>query len=263
MPKSRQTRRVDAVPPLVVNPPGRGLRAIGLVARGVRRVSKQIEPYTEWWSDQNQQALISDGPLWISVGDSTCIGIGASDPTLGWVGRTIQRLRSDDPSWRVINLAMSGAKISDALSMHLPVVDQLIAAGHRPQLTTACVGTNDVLWSRLHVTDLRGQAVALAGRLPRPAVIATIAGSSSRVALTNRALKQAATESGVQLVDPWRVPGPPVLDRVADDRFHPNDVGHELMSDAFLASMAEVLGITVDDPSTTPPPSDLAGGLEE
>jgi len=236
---------VDSVPPLVVNPTGRGLRAIGVVVRGVRRVSKQVKPYTEWWSEQNQVALKSAGPLWVCIGDSTCLGIGASQPDKGWVGQTLATLRQSDPRWRVINLAMSGARIVDALEMHAPVVADLVTAGHQPALTTACVGTNDVLWGRTNVTELRDQVEDLADRLPRPAVMSTIAGSSSRVALTNRALKQAATDRALVLVDPWREPGPGgVFDRVADDRFHPNDFGHQLMSDAFVRSIRAVLAPT-------------------
>ena len=136
---------------------------------------------------------------------------------------------------------MSGARLSDTLSTHLPIVEELAASGHGATLASACVGTNDVLWGRINVTELRDQVEELAGRLPRPAVIATIAGSSSRVALTNRALKQAATDHDLALVDPWREPGPGVFDRVADDRFHPNDVGHDLMADAFLRSINSVL----------------------
>lgn len=232
---------MDAVPPLVVNPSGRGLRTIGLAVRGVRRVSHQIAPYTNWWSEQNQLALAADGPLWISIGDSTCLGIGASAPEAGWVGRTLQTLRERDPAWRVINLAMSGAKIANALDEHLPILEDLVAAGHRPDLTTTCVGTNDVFWGRVGVTDLRSQVVELTRQLPRPAVVARIAGSSSRVALTNRVLKQAATDDELELVDPWREPGPGVFERLAEDRFHPNDIGHQLMADAFLRSIDRVL----------------------
>ena len=229
------------MPPLVVNPSGRGLRTIGLAIRGVRRVRHQIEPYTNWWSDQNQEALAADGPLWVSIGDSTCLGIGASAPDVGWVGRIRDNLRESDPAWRVINLAMSGARLSDALRDHLPIVEDLVSDGQHPHLTTACVGTNDVIWGRVQVTDLRSQVEELARRVPRPAVVATIAGSSSRVALTNRALKQAATGNELELVDPWREPGPGVFERVADDRFHPNDIGHQLMADAFLRSINRVL----------------------
>ena len=243
---ARQTLAVDSVPPLVVNPSGRGLRAIGLVVRGVRRVAKQVDPYTNWWSDQNQNALVADGPLWISIGDSTCLGIGASAAESGWVGRTLEALRETNPSWRVINLAMSGARLCDSLEFHTPIVEALVAAGHRPAITTACVGTNDVLWGRTNVTELRDQVEDLADRLPRPTVMATIAGSSSRVALTNRALKQAATDRDLALVDPWREPGPGrVFDRVAEDRFHPNDVGHQLMSDAFVRAIRPLLQSTV------------------
>lgn len=232
---------MDAVPPLVVNPSGRGLRTIGFAVRGVRRVSHQIAPYTNWWSEQNQVALAADGPLWISIGDSTCLGIGASAPEAGWVGRTLQTLRERGPAWRVINLAMSGAKVANALDEHLPILEDLVSAGHRPDLTTTCVGTNDVFWGRVDVTDLRSQVVELTRRLPRPAVVATIAGSSSRVALTNRVLKQAATDDELELVDPWSEPGPGMFERVAEDRFHPNDIGHQLMADAFLRSIDRVL----------------------
>ena len=216
-----------------------------MVVRGVRRVGKQIEPYTQWWSEQNQQALAADGPLWICIGDSTCLGIGASTPDNGWVGQTLATLRTSDPTWRVINLAMSGARIIDSLEMHAPVVADLVTAGHRPALTTTCVGTNDVMWGRTGVTELRDQVEDLADQLPRPAVMATIAGSSSRVALTNRAMKQAATDRALTLVDPWREPGPGgVFDKVAEDRFHPNDFGHQLMSDAFVRSIRSVLAPT-------------------
>lgn len=215
------------------------------MVRGVRRVGKQIEPYTEWWSEQNQTALTSPGPLWVCIGDSTCLGIGASAPENGWVGQALATLRRSDPTWRVINLAMSGARITDSLSMHAPVVASLVDDGHQPALTTTCVGTNDVMWGRTDVTELRDQVEELADQLPRPAVMATIAGSSSRVALTNRALKQAATDRELTLVDPWREPGPGgVFDRVADDRFHPNDLGHQLMSEAFVRSIRSVLAPT-------------------
>lgn len=230
------------VPPLVVNPQGRGLRAIGLVVRGVRRVGQQVEPYTNWWSEQNQDALAADGPLWISLGDSTCLGIGASEPHLGWVGRALETLRERNETWRVINLAMSGATIADTIEQHVPVVEQLLAAGHRPSLVTTCVGTNDVMWGRADVTELRAQVDEMVHRLPRPTVMATIAGGSQRVALTNRALKQAAHDHGIVIVDPWREPGPGgVFDRVAEDRFHPNDYGHELMAAAFGRAIDEAL----------------------
>lgn len=225
-----------------------------MVVRGVRRVGRQVEPYTNWWSEQNQVALAADGPLWVCIGDSTCLGIGASEPGNGWVGRTLAALQASDPQWRVINLAMSGARITDSLEMHAPIVADLVAAGHQPALSTSCVGTNDVMWGRTDVTELRDQVENLADLLPRPAVMSTIAGSSSRVALTNRALKQAATDRALTLVDPWREPGPGgVLDRVAEDRFHPNDLGHQLMSDAFLRSIRSVLEPTPNRLSASPP----------
>lgn len=75
----------EPVPPLVPKRPGIGLRTLGLVMPGIRRISAQIEPYTQWWSDSNQQAVSGDGDgrLLVVIGDSTAIGIGASAPDPG------------------------------------------------------------------------------------------------------------------------------------------------------------------------------------
>lgn len=205
-----------------------------MVLPGVRRVAAQIETYTQWWTDQNDEAIEADGPLWIAIGDSTVLGIGASAADRGWVGRVAEQLRLADASWRVVNLAMSGARIDDVISNQLPVIETLRAAGHEPAIVTCCVGTNDVLWSRANASLLRTEVGELAAALPPRTLVATIAGSSQRVVLANRALKQAALDRDLVVVDPWREPGAGVRERLAEDRFHPNDVGHELMANAYL-----------------------------
>lgn len=212
-------------------------------------MAAQIEPYTDWWTEQNGEALARDGPLWIAIGDSTCVGIGASEPALGWVGRIAERLREVDPSWRVVNLGMSGARLEDAFEQQIPVLDALTADGQAPSLVTSCVGTNDVLWSRADAVALRESLRSLTERLPPKSVVASLAGGSSRVVLANRALRQSTKARGQILVDPWREPGPGVRERIAADRFHPNDVGHELMADAFARAIAEVTSL----PGRPPP----------
>jgi lysophospholipase L1-like esterase len=231
---------VSSVPPLSVKPPGRGLRALGLVVPGVRRVNAQIGPYTEWWSEQNQEALVADGPLWICLGDSTVLGIGASAPDHGWVGQMRDALgERNGTRWRIVNLAMSGARLSDVIETQLPILEDLTAAGHRPDLVTCSVGTNDVLWSRSSAVALRAEIDELTRRLPQGALVATLAGGSQRVVLANRAMKQAVRDRGLVLVQPWRADGPGLRERVADDRFHPSDLGHELIARQFLGALDE------------------------
>lgn len=220
------------LPDLVINQPGLGLRALGLVAPGVRRITKQIAPYTRWWSAQNQTALTADGPLWIVVGDSTSIGIGASAPDGGYVGRTLKALRAVDTEWRVINLAMSGARVDDGLERQIPLLTGLLDRAGEPPLVSMCLGSNDVFWERSG--DLRQRLSQLVGLLPDGSHVASAAGTSDRAKLANRAIRRAARDAGHISLNPWNEPGPG--ERLAEDRFHPNDLGYHYLAQAFARS---------------------------
>lgn len=225
------------VPTLVVKKPGIGVRALGLVSPGVRRVSAQIEPYTAWWDRQNQQAVEATGPLWVVIGDSTSIGIGASAAHRGYVGLIADQLRLHDPSWRVINLAMSGARIADGLERQLPILADL----PRPTVVSVCLGSNDVFWERSD--DLDEQLRALVAGVPSGTRVAAVAGMSERARRANRVLRRAALDRGHEPLNPWNESGPG--HRLADDRFHPNDLGYRYMAQAFARSLG------VDGPATS------------
>jgi lysophospholipase L1-like esterase len=224
---------VATIPPLEPKLPGRGLRAAGLVVPGIRRVTAQIVPYTRHWSDGNQAALAADGSLLAVIGDSTALGIGASAPERGYVGHLATALaRRDQRPWRVVNLAQSGARSADGLERQLPVVEGLVGTDHEPTLVLCCIGTNDVVWTA-DTTSTRNRLRAIIGRLPEASVVGLVAGSSPRARLVNRAIRGATADDGHGLVDPWREPGPPPQERLAADRFHPNDVGYALMARPF------------------------------
>lgn len=221
------------MPALHPKPPGTALRTLGLVVPGIRRVSAQIKPYTKWWSDQNQTALHHDGPLLAVIGDSTAIGIGASSPEHGYIGRLRDSLTErDGERWRVINLAQSGARAADGLERQLPIVDQLMARPKKPDLTLCVIGTNDVVWSS-DTTALRDRLRTLIAGLPSESLVGLVAGASPRARVANRAVKNAASDAGLMVIDPWREPGPPPPQRLAEDRFHPSDLGHALMARPF------------------------------
>ncbi len=217
------------MPPLHPKPPGLALRSLGLVIPGIRQVSAQIGPYTRWWSEQNQVAVRSDGPLLAVIGDSTAIGIGASAPDRGYVGLLRDSLdRRDRRRWRVVNLAQSGARVTDGLERQLPILAELAP----PSLTICCIGTNDVVWSA-DTTALRDRLRSLVAALPPGSVVGLVAGGSPRASVANRAVEDAASEGGHTVVDPWREPGPPPGERLAEDRFHPSDLGYALMARPF------------------------------
>lgn len=74
--------------------------------------------------------------------------------------------------------------------------------------------------------------------LPDAAVVGTLAGASPRALAANRALRRAAAERDLAVVDPWRRPGP--LQRLAADRVHADDVGYELMAAALARAVQPV-----------------------
>ncbi len=228
---------MNSVPPLHPKPPGIALRTLGLVVPGIRRVSAQIKPYTSWWSEQNQSALQADGPLLAVIGDSTAIGIGASSPEQGYVGLVRDALsRRDDAPWRVINLAQSGARAADGLDRQLPILQDLDDKHATPDATICLIGTNDVVWSS-DTTVLRERLKELIAGLPGNALVGLVAGESPRARVANRAIKNEAGRRSLEVVNPWREPGPPPPQRLAEDRFHPSDLGYLLMARPFARQL--------------------------
>lgn len=225
------------MPPLHPKPPGLGLRAVGLVIPGIRRISAQIKPYTAYWSDQNQVAAVADGPLLVAIGDSTALGIGASAPSRSYVGLLRDALsHRDGKAWRAINLAQSGARSADGVERQLPTLLALTDHGTEPDLVVCCLGSNDVVWSR-DTTGVRDRLRLLISQLPSGSTVGLAAGGSPRARTVNRAVRQAAVDAGCAVVDPWREPGPDPAERLAEDRFHPNDLGYVLMSRPFARQL--------------------------
>ncbi|MDH3680340.1 MAG: SGNH/GDSL hydrolase family protein [Acidimicrobiia bacterium] len=241
---------MSPVPRLVPRPTARSLRLLGLVLPGIREITAQIEPYTAWWDDQNQRAAEGSGPLLVAIGDSTAIGVGASAPSRSYVGllRTALAER-DGRTWRAVNLALSGARLDDAVERQLPAV-----LGLEPDLVTCCIGTNDLVWGR-ETTELRTRLRELVTGLPIVSVIGSLAGSSTRGQSANRALRNAAAKRDLPVVNPWAESGPPPRHRLAADRFHPNDLGYELMARPFGRHLGiEYPGAprVTDDPQAVP-----------
>ncbi len=225
------------IPTLEAKKPGIGIRSIGLALDGVRSVLNQIEPYTEWWNVGNQQALGQSGPLLVVIGDSTAIGIGASSPERGYVSNVVRGLSErDGEQWRVINLAQSGARVSDGVTRQLPIVQQLFERGPNPDLIISCIGANDLVWGR-EVFKLRTEIQLLVANLVPPAIVCELGGESPRTRMANRAIRNAAVEQQLDLVQPWSEPGPEYRQRLSSDRFHPNDLGYALMSQPFLRQL--------------------------
>lgn len=190
--------------------------------RAVARTFEQVESHTRAWQEQNARAVEADGPLLVVLGDSAALGVGATAYDRGYVGLVRRAMeRRDARPWRVVNLAVSGARTRDVLDTQLPALRCLPT----PDLLTAVVGGNDLL-----ATPLRwwmADVEALAAALPRGSVLGTVPqGFRERKARrANTLVREAAARHGHRLADVWELTGPPWRGAYADG-MHPSERGY-------------------------------------
>ena len=202
---------------------------------GLAATLDQAPRLREAWEASNRVALRADGPLYVALGDSTALGLGASAYDRGYVGQLRARLEAHDGrAWRVVNVAKSGARINDVRREQMPCLDAL---PDPPDLVTCSVGANDVLrfWLPLPLGELE----ALLAALPDQAVIATLpkglrAGPTLRM---NALIRGDAPQYGLRVADVWSRTGPPWEGKLAPDEFHPNDAGYRAWSAAFCEAL--------------------------
>lgn len=201
---------------------------------GAAERREQVLAYRAWWDIANEVALAATGPRWVALGDSASQGIGASRPERGWVGVVLDRLRVErDPSWQVVNLSVTGARVADVLTHQLPALGAL--PGPRSALVTCLIGGNDLLRARGD-TFLAGLA-RLLGAVPEGTVVATMPrGVREKLALRANALvTEIAAGRDLAVADLWARTGPPWKGRYGADQFHPSDLGHIDWADAVSA----------------------------
>ena len=194
----------------------------------------------------------ADAPLvYVALGASDSVGVGAPDPARdGWVPQVQQRL---PPGTRLVNLGVSGAKLSDAVQQQLPV-----AAEQRPNLVTIWLAVNDfnarVPLDR-YEGDLDRLLTAVQASQPRRILIGNIPALeqipvysvsgvprerlASEVARWNEAIARQAARHGAILVDlhsGWtELASHP--EYVSGDGFHPSAAGYQRLADVFYATL--------------------------
>jgi acyl-CoA thioesterase-1 len=193
--------------------------------------------------------------LYVALGDSTAVGVGASSGG-GYPERLVAKLRPSFPGLKLLNLGESGATTSDLLATQLPR-----ALRARPRLVTIGIGINDV---GLQIPDdafavnleeivvrLRelGPAIAIAN-IPdvalSPAVSRLVpqAMYERRIELFNEHVTATAARHGLSLIDLYglsreALPARPEL--FCPDGFHPSALGYDVWAERMLAPVAALL----------------------
>lgn len=204
--------------------------------RAVARTFEQMERYANQWRAANERALRADGPLWVVLGDSAALGVGASAYDRGYVGVVHAELSRED-RWRVLNLAVSGVGAREVLQDQVPLLADL----GRPDLVTALVGGNDLIstplpWWLRDIDDL-------AAALPAGSVLGTVPqGFRERKARRgNDAIRRAALDHGHLVADVWARTGPPWRGAYADG-MHPSERGYRSWASALTSALTSASG---------------------
>ncbi|WP_175442391.1 SGNH/GDSL hydrolase family protein [Humibacillus sp. DSM 29435] len=226
-------------------PTGAFLTALGRMLPGVRAVQQQVGPYADWWESTNREASDGDAPLWVAIGDSMTLGIGASAPDHGMVGQLSEQLAASGWHHAVVNLGVNGARVQDVLDRQLPVLERLADEGRTVGLVTVVIGSNDIVLSR-HREGVVQRFRLLLDKLPPGAVVANLPNPRREAREIDALIRQRAASGEVVLAD-MRAEGPKSWrGRLAGDLFHPNDLGYAEMATVLENAIAGA-GLPVTD----------------
>jgi acyl-CoA thioesterase I len=186
--------------------------------------------------------------LYMAVGASDAVGVGAIPLSHGYVYRINSELQDRGKTVHLLNLGIPGADLSTIAD----VVKVALRAGARPDLVTIWVGANDII-DGVDAGDFEAELADLLDRLRDKTkafiVIADIPDltqlprfranpqrsvTKERIAAFNDAIERQADKHHVPVV---KLSKEPIEDRfVSDiDGFHPSDEGHRRIADLFLA----------------------------
>lgn len=207
------------------------------------RLSRQRAAYKKYWALQAQEMAPEHALIYVALGDSTAVGIGASSPENGYVGKLAKSLESKtNRPVHVINLGVTGAKLSDVISTQLPQLNKLVLPNDA--VITLGIGSNDV--RQFDATTFRHEFEQIAQVLPRQTVVADVpyfgggranAKESSAIEAST-IIQELTTQHNYQLVhlheatkarDSWR--------NYAVDFFHPNNKSYIIWADAFWSTI--------------------------
>jgi acyl-CoA thioesterase-1 len=184
--------------------------------------------------------------LYMAIGASDAVGIGATPLTHGYVFRIKDELENRGKNVNLLDLGIPGANL-DTIAQ---AVREALRTGVKPDLVTIWVGANDII-DGVDPKDFEKQLDNMLGRLEDTKAFIAIADipdltelprfrenptktvTRKRIGAFNDAIKRQANDHGAALV---RLSAEEVEDRFVSDAdgFHPNDRGYRRIAELFL-----------------------------
>lgn len=207
----------------------------------IRVLSARIPGHHVHW--QQRGRADPDAVLYVALGDSAALGIGASSPGAGYVGLVAEEIAAvTGRRVRVRNLSLDGATLAVLIREELPRLKDL-----RPDVCTIAIGANDV-WT-FEPVRFRAELERIAEALPPGTILAELPTFAPipvgrRVRAANRIVREVAREHGFALAPLTATTAGGLraaLLGAAGDLFHPNDRGHARWAAAFLPAVRAAL----------------------
>lgn len=198
----------------------------------------------------NSELGTGDPLTYVAAGDSTSVGVGASNITHTYTYKVFQKL-SENNKVKYIHVGKSGARTNNVIEDQLP---KIIEAS--PDIVTLSIGANDITHMKNN-SDIIKNYETITNSL--------LANTHAQIYLTNTPILKDAPllpwifrqvlEAKAKVVNREllklendRVHVVPIHDfgwsqypniklTFAQDQFHPSDIGYENWTDAFLATM--------------------------
>ncbi|WP_375400930.1 SGNH/GDSL hydrolase family protein [uncultured Amnibacterium sp.] len=208
----------------------------------ITRLTATIPGAHDYWRERGRA---HDGAvLYVAVGDSAALGIGASSPAGGYVGIVADAIAEETGRpVRVRNLAIDGATLAVCILDELPRLAAL-----EPDVCTLSIGANDI-WS-FEPERFRRELAVVLDAMPPGTIVAELPSFSvipvhRRVAAANRIIRAEVAERGFVLAPLHRTTSAggalATVFGSAGDLFHPNDRGYVRWAAAFLPAVREAL----------------------
>jgi lysophospholipase L1-like esterase len=225
--------------------------------------------------------------LYVAVGDSIAVGVGASNPSNGFVAVYFARMRANGLVQELSNLAVSGATTGTVLASQLPSALAEIARPSDAKVISVTVGANDSAATacrpvtapscafganlRLILERLQGALAEdpgeeqiqvmdrynfAAGTSLEPFVAVDLLGTDGRANCGdtgwNDVIYCVALEKDAAFVDSYTPMLAGSRTYLADD-IHPNDAGHAVLAQAFERARRAVADRPLQSGFSVPP----------
>jgi acyl-CoA thioesterase-1 len=208
-------------------------------------LTDRIPGHHVYWGERGKAD--PDALLYVALGDSAALGLGASKPERGYVGIVAAEIaRITGRRVRVRNLSIDGATCAVVLADELHRIPKAPAV-----ICTLDVGANDV-WS-FDPVRFRDEFDRICAALPPGSIVADLPSFGpvpvgARIRAANRIVHEVVAARGHVLAPlnaTTRRGGPVIAIRnAAGDLFHPNDRGHRVWAEAFLPAVRARLAET-------------------